>query len=132
LNTSKYHVLEPVDSEILTLKYNKNKAAGVWWNRFNRVFNDLPFISTQQDLGLRGLRSYFVQASARRLVELHHVFRGLLIKILVKLQKTQPYIFHIFARILFKTLPINYKIRGGWTLSHTDIWATGQWMPPWK
>ena len=70
-------------------------------------------MSTQQDLGLRGLRSYFVQASASRLIELHHVFRGLFIKILVKLQKTQPYIFHIFVRILFKILPINYKIGGG-------------------
>ncbi len=70
-------------------------------------------MSTQQDLGLRGLQSYFVQASACRLIELCHVFCGLLINILVKLEKTQPHIFHIFARILFKILLINYKIKGG-------------------
>ncbi len=82
-------MLETVDSEILTFKYNKNKAAGVMESdeivsiEFS-FFNDLPFISTQEDFGLRGLRSYFfIQASGRRFVEFYHVFRGLLIKILV-------------------------------------------------
>ena len=63
------------------------------------------------------------------LVEFHHVFRGLLIRILVKLQKTQPYIFHIFVRILLKIVPINYKIGGGGGGGGVELCRTRTFQP---